>query len=209
MTVSDRLQGESRYAALVARTDDLLRGELGQDFAAEWDLVSDNWGSPWLQLRLSDKAGARSEALLRPEEMNFPGRLKQKFDALSDNLKRIREWKSLLRSLFHQVRVWCEQKAPELQLSERPYLVKEELFGQYEASVLHADSDKGHAELRPIGARVAGAEGRVDVVGPEQDQVLIYASRDGGWNWVDRGLVVTLRLLDADLIARLIRDCLG
>ncbi len=209
MTLSDRLQGDVGYADLVTGTDDLLRGELATDVAADWDLVSDDRGAPWLQLRLSDKAGDRSEALIRPEEMKFPVRLKQKVGTLSSNLKRIQEWKSLLRSLFDQVRLWCEQKAPDLLLSERPYLVKEELFGQYPASVLHADSDKGHAELRPIGARVVGAEGRVDVVGPEQDHVLIYDTHDGGWNWVDRSPLVTFRPLNADLMVSLIRDCLG
>jgi hypothetical protein len=84
-----------------------------------------------------------------------------------------------INELYGQVKKWVETK--NLVTKEKEVELNEELLGQYKAPGLLIEEKKGKkiAELKPVGAQIIGAEGRVDVVGKVDKMHLIYLEPPG------------------------------
>jgi hypothetical protein len=205
MRLSENLQEDEQLSQLVKSTEDLLQQEVGPSLSVSWDLAADSKGRPLLVLRLQDSFQGECSASIAPEELSRLDPLQRRFYDLKGALVRVGEWRSQLQQFFQTVRSWCRTSAPDLEFVERSKTVQEERSGEYQVPLLEVFARTGRMELRPIATWVVGADGRLDLVGPEQEHTLLFSKREG-WLWVDARDVVTLRPLNQDLMVRLIRD---
>jgi hypothetical protein len=208
MQLTERLKKEKQYADLAARSEELLREDLGTDVTAVWDLVPDGSNGPTLVLRVNDRSEGQSSAAFRLEELEFPFRTHSRLRELKETLETVGVWRKRLRAFFDAVRGWCKDLAPEWELREQPITIREPRAGEYETTVLEISHEGKRAVLRPIAVYSPGTEGLVRIIGAEEDHPLIYSSREGGWNWSDRRKP-ELHPLTGEQLVKLIRDCMS
>ena len=89
------------------------------------------------------------------------------------------EYRRHLGELYEQARGWLSEAG--LDCEEKSMALHEERSGQYDAPRLLIRQLDGEplAELRPIGADILGAEGRVDLHGPLDSRPILYLLTGG------------------------------
>lgn len=110
---------------------------------------------------------------------------------------RQQEYISRLGELYSAIEKWIKQT--DLRASRSTMDLDEEDLGRYEAPTLTIQDATGKtvADLRPVGAQIVGAEGRVDIVGRLDRGNLLYVTpekgkskrlfkgiEDAGWYWI-------------------------
>jgi hypothetical protein len=120
----------------------------------------------------------------------------------------LRRWLREVDELFKQIRSWIAQYAPSFRVEEGKVIIEEADTGEYSARKLVIRAGKKTAEVRPRGAWWLTTEGRIDVVGSEQEFSLIFSRNEGGWLWVEEDADVTLRPLTGETFIRLVKDCM-
>ena len=90
-----------------------------------------------------------------------------------------KEYISKIEQLYSEIEKWIEQKSFVAQKGEVE--INEEVPGRYKAPALSIQDQEGEqiAELRPVGAWIIGAEGRVDIVGLLDRNSLVYMKPGG------------------------------
>ena len=136
--------------------------------------------------------------------------------------------------LFSDIENWL--KGTDLKASRGTMELDEEVLGRYEAptvTIQNAQAKKV-ADLLPVGAQIIGAEGRVDLVGTLDREVLVYLSQGGpritvkaanrreaeggratplfrgveeaGWYWIERSRPARARRLTQELFLDLVSE---
>ncbi len=84
-----------------------------------------------------------------------------------------------LKELHDEVKKWIKKE--KLVAQEKDVEINEEIPGRYQAPSLSIQDKSGKeiAELRPVGAWIIGAEGRVDVIGRLDQIHLVYLEPPG------------------------------
>ncbi|OGN42855.1 MAG: hypothetical protein A2623_08745 [Caulobacterales bacterium RIFCSPHIGHO2_01_FULL_70_19] len=92
---------------------------------------------------------------------------------------RIREWLDDVEALYRQVESFLAAftASGAIRLERRPTTLNEEFLGTYEISRLVIEIGPKQVELRPIGALIFGAHGRVDLIGPRDSRKLVLVDK--------------------------------
>jgi len=92
---------------------------------------------------------------------------------------RIREWLDEVEALYRQVESFLAAftASGAIRLERRPTTLNEEFLGTYEISRLVIEIGPKQVELRPIGALIFGAHGRVDLIGPRDSRKLVLVDK--------------------------------
>ncbi|CUS34733.1 hypothetical protein [Candidatus Nitrospira nitrificans] len=98
-------------------------------------------------------------------------------------LRRQREWVSALEGLFETIRCWLAEAEREKLIKVRTEKVPhtEESLGTFDVPRLTMTVDHKTIVMKPIGATVIGADGRVDMVSPKGTYILLYLADRGKW----------------------------
>jgi hypothetical protein len=135
--------------------------------------------------------------------------LKQRQEGSDDLRSLVPAWQEAIRALFKKIRMWLHNVEAEglVTIREHRAEIQEDGLGLYETSYLSMEfgprfEDRIH--FRPVGRRVIGAEGRVDVVSRQGVYLLIY--RAGQWSLGRTKDALTL--LDETSFEEMIKDLL-
>lgn len=98
-------------------------------------------------------------------------------------LRRRREWVSALESLFETIRSWLVEAEREKLIKVRTEKVShtEESLGTFDVPRLTMTVDHKTIVLKPVGATVIGADGRVDMVSSIGTYILLYLADQNKW----------------------------
>jgi len=98
-------------------------------------------------------------------------------------LRRQREWISALEGLFETIRSWLAEAEREKLIKVRTEKVShtEESLGTFEVPRLTMTVDHKTIVMKPIGATVIGADGRVDMVSSKGTYILLYLAGQNRW----------------------------
>jgi hypothetical protein len=209
--LSERLRGTD-LADRVREYEPILRQEIGDFAAVDWDVTDDRGRLRFvLRMRPKDDGGLTGEAkaFFDAEEILWRERMARRLKEIKGDLVRLEEWRRSLETFYQTVREWCQSLAPTWAIERHPTTVTEVPPGEYRVTALRIIEGASAVEVRPIGHQVVGADGRVDLEGEENRQILLLSHREGGWLWVDERTVVRLRPLTAELFIDLVRDCMG
>jgi hypothetical protein len=127
-----------------------------------------------------------------------------------------------LADLYSNVSDWVVPRY--LQVVRSSMNLNEEAYGKYEVeklSIIDANA-KRVCELLPVGGSVIGAEGRVDLIGDVDQEILVYLTNDGllerrstslyrgveedGWYWIEIRRLSRVRRLDEALFLDLLAE---
>ncbi len=88
------------------------------------------------------------------------------------------EYLNHISECYSMVAEWLHKKS--LSCKESEYSVHEKASGEYITKKLHIYKDRNHqiAELLPVGAWIIGADGRIDLIGDFDQQILVYLKND-------------------------------
>lgn len=141
--------------------------------------------------------------------------------------KKLDEFIARVNTLYSEVGSWLENEP--FSTRKETIEINEKLAGKYEIESLTISDNEGIliAELRPIGAWIIAAEGRVDIIGKSDNENLVYIVSDGphvtmqektenqkiqrssrpifkgiegsGWYWIESKRLGRARLLDKNL----------
>ncbi|MCK4814595.1 hypothetical protein KA005_02400 [bacterium] len=144
------------------------------------------------------------------------------------------EYISKIKQLYSEIENWVERKSFVAQKGEIE--INEEIPGRYKVPSLSIQDQEGKqvAELRPIGAWIVGAKGRVDLIGQFDQNNLVYMEAGGphiatsisiggekteekakplfkgidqtGWYWIEDKRRGRARLLNAELFMDLLSE---
>jgi len=144
------------------------------------------------------------------------------------------EYISKIKQLYSEIENWVERKSFVSQKGEVE--INEEIPGRYKVPALSIQNQEGKqvAELRPIGAWIVGAKGRVDLIGLFDQNYLVYMEAGGshiatsisiggekteekakplfkgidqaGWYWIEDKRRGRARLLNAELFMDLLSE---
>ena len=207
--LSERLRRDARFVDAVVACEPILRKELGDSVNADWDIEGDD-GQTTIALRLRDAhegVGGQATTNFAPDELESHEGVGVRVHRARDAMVRVGEWRGQVAALFATLRTWLAAE-PEIRIQESPLIVREERSGEYSLAQLKLARAEKWAIVKPIGAWIVGADGRVDLVGAESKHNLVLSRREGGWLWIDDRTVVRLRPLTASIFLDLVRDCM-
>lgn len=150
-----------------------------------------------------------------------------------DTDDRIREYLERLRNLYDDIRIWSQEQG--LNITPEDESLVEGSMGVYLApALIITSSGRVIARVKPIGANVIGASGRVDIVGGLDKDSLVYLQAGGpglrmkasiggeiieqsskpffkgvtsdGWYWIEEKRLGRVRLLDRQLFLDLLTE---
>lgn len=144
------------------------------------------------------------------------------------------EYVNAVKRLFAEIKSWLKESP--LIVREEETEINEERVGTYKVEMLSIQDQKNReiAKMRPIGAWIIAAKGRIDIEGPIDSEVLIYLENgapvmrttinsDGtilettsrslfrgvekpGWYWVEDKIRGRASLLDKNLLLELLSE---
>ena len=173
---------------------------------ATWDLRAGTRGEPRIVLHLE---GGKGEAttLFDAVEFRNEANVRSRFARTREAFARIELWRSRLEALYSDLRDWSEDLPSGAVFFEEPVTINEERSGPYEVNRLVIRS--GGVELRaePIASWVVTADGRVDLIGPGYDYVMLYVEGEG-WVWDNPSFPPMTRPLTREAFLMLAENCL-
>ncbi len=88
------------------------------------------------------------------------------------------EYSDNISVFYAMVAEWLNDKS--LFCKEKDYNINEKVSGEYTAKklVIFKDGSNQIAEICPVGAWIIGANGRIDLIGDFDQQILIYLKKD-------------------------------
>jgi hypothetical protein len=97
--------------------------------------------------------------------------------------QRKKAWLAALDKLFQNIRSWVAEAERENLIKIRIDRVNhtEEALGTYEVPRLTLAVDHKTVVLKPIGATIVGADGRVDMISPKGTFLLLYFADRNRW----------------------------
>jgi len=101
-----------------------------------------------------------------------------------EELKRL--WLEALKKLFDDIKNWVADASQEglLQIHEDTEQLAEEHLGRYQVPLLVLRAGASEVLIKPIGAMIIGAKGRVDMITHAEQHVFIHVSAQEGWSYV-------------------------
>lgn len=127
------------------------------------------------------------------------------------NLNKIKkEWLSAIDDLFGQIKRWVSEAQNEglLEVTAKKISISEEKLGTYSAPMLVLRTERNTVELKPVGALILGAQGRVDMVSTSESFILLYLSSEKGWVYFNQSGQVRQQPLTESLFTELLKDML-
>lgn len=147
--------------------------------------------------------------------------------------EKITEYIERLRNLYADINLWCREQG--LDITRKDEALVEEDLGSYVAPALEiAVAGRVLARIKPIGANVIGASGRVDIIGRLDKDSLVYLRAGGprltikatvedqifegssrpffkgvtndGWYWIEEKRLGRVRPLDRQLFLDLLTE---
>jgi len=147
--------------------------------------------------------------------------------------KRVEEYVKRLQDLYTEIKKWLAGRS--FRFVDKNITITEMLSGAYSAPALEVHSDTGMliATLKPAGAWIIGALGRVDLEGRSETVSLLYLAKGGpalhirtttkgdeekrfaplfhgverdGWYWIENARLGRVRNLDAELFFDLLME---
>ena len=208
ITIGERLGRNPALVSKVRRLDDTLVEIFGMDTPIAWDLVG---GEPENCLSLHIGTPGRGECTRYPLEslLENTAWLKSVFVDMKSCLKRVQEYLRKLEALYQQIKTWVSRAATPYQVAEAPTAVEEAFTRKYVAKKCLIRFDKKEVEVRPRGVWWLTTDGRVDMVGKNEEYQLILSRQEGGWFWVEEAQTVALHRLTEEMFIRLVQDCMG
>ena len=93
--------------------------------------------------------------------------------------EKINTYRNRVGQLYGQVTTWLTSTS--LKIRQPSTTIAENIYGSYHVQLLEISSADGKkvATLEPVGASVIGAEGRVDLVGNRDRQLILYFEAEG------------------------------
>jgi hypothetical protein len=118
-----------------------------------------------------------------------------------------KEWLKSLFDLFMEIKTWMFPLINKklVSLEEKIIVIKEDLFGAYDAPMLEINGPEWKILLKPKGRFIVGAKGRIDVICGTKE--LMFVLHDKGWELAvkkERGFKYLS--LDSDLFAEIIEE---
>ena len=126
-----------------------------------------------------------------------------------------------IKCLYASIKEWIADKG--LSEEEVEHAINEEQFGEYKTSrmIIHqSPKDIRLGELSPVSASVIGADGRVDLTGDYDQQILVYLTpnkpdgrfeempykgvKQNGWYWIEDYRRGKAHLIDKELFFELL-----
>lgn len=126
-----------------------------------------------------------------------------------------------IKELYADVYAWLAQK--NLSFEEVEHEIDEELFGKYKTRKMIINLPEKNitlANLSPVSASVIGADGRVDLIGDYDQQILLYLTpnkpdgtienipykevKQNGWYWIEDYRRAKAHLIDKELFFELL-----
>jgi hypothetical protein len=120
----------------------------------------------------------------------------------------LEEWQADLHALFDQIIAWLGEMDIKPQITRHRIQINEQRYGLYEAEELLITHQGHQMKVRPIARQVAGADGRVDILGIEGPFILVNLKDQGGWHYLADRAIFDLRRLEGNLFRRLVGVCL-
>ncbi len=138
-------------------------------------------GRPGLNLYLSDQTGSRSSATIPPLVLRNEVELMLRLHKLNKAIRRVRDWRHTVAVLFATLRPWCIALPGNPCVQEGSGMVIEDMSGGYDVPELMVIRGNTAMVITPVGAWVLGADGRVDMLGPNYRAVLQYTRATDQW----------------------------
>lgn len=202
--LTEALQGRPDLASRVESQADVVAEEIDLKTAtAQWDFRQDERGRGLLVLHVRDPSGAEAQSEFAPAEMANERRLRDRLSELLEAALHVNRWRTRVRDLFEQVRVWVQQHEVGVLFHEDKTTLTEQRSGPYEIPVLYINSGSRSATLEPIACWIVGADGRVDLTGVGGREVLVL-DEVGGWYWVTDNQLGRLQPLTEELFLQLL-----
>ena len=111
--------------------------------------------------------------------------LRQQKNPSSDAIrtKHRKEWLDALDSFFVQVRAWLVEAEEKnlIRIHAGKIKITEETLGTYSVPYVEVKIGTKAIRLRPIGATIIGADGRVDMETPKGKYLLLYLADRNQW----------------------------
>jgi len=208
LTIGERLRRKPALLTKVRRLDETLTELFGNDTPIEWDL-SEEEPENCLSLHVGASGTGECTRYFLESLLENASWLKTVFLDMKGCMHAVRRYLSELEQLYQQIRTWVSRSRSSFQIEEAPATVEEALTGRYTAKKLLIRSRKKVVEVRPRGVWWVTTEGRVDLVGEDDEYQLILSRPEGGWLWVQERPTVALHPLSAELFIKLVKDCLG
>ena len=89
------------------------------------------------------------------------------------------EWCALLDGLMNQISSWAAAKSWLVSRKEKD--IRDDLPDAYAAPILEIKTPQGHIVVEPVGRKVIGAEGRVDIYAFPSLNRLLLVHIEGRW----------------------------
>ena len=130
------------------------------------------------------------------------------FQEMKEALTILRTYLREVGALFQHIQTWLRRDLPNNRIEEVPLKVFEEFTGEYTTKKLVIHQGKRSVEIRPKGAWWITTQGRVDLLGKDQEQTLIFSRPEGGWLLVQEYPKVALIPLQGELLIQLVKQLL-
>lgn len=129
-------------------------------------------------------------------------------DQLPNAAQRRDEWVDRVRRLVEQVAGWAQGQGWKADHDTKQ--VREELLGAYTVPTLRVRPPGGELALEPVGAHIAGGDGRVDLEAyPTLNRVKLIGETGGGWRIITDSNVPLREPWDEQTFAQLAKDLLA
>ncbi|MBA4065186.1 MAG: hypothetical protein C0501_16020 [Isosphaera sp.] len=176
---------------------------------AEWSRATDVRGRPGAFLHLRDRSGAEAGVGFLPEEVRDDEAFETRLRGLKDALLKVAAWRLAVERLLTTIQPWSEALPGNPLVRREPVRVVEARSGGYETSKLVITRGGREMRVMPVAAWALGADGRVDMIGPDDTAVLEYARATDSWRHVPNDLPYRELPLTEVLFRELAETCLG
>lgn len=183
---------------------------LGPTLQAEFDLAGatasfdcgqDRLRRPVVTLQVRDGLQGEAQAQFAPDELENIPHVQRRLHDLKEAVLRVAEFKQQVNALYEQLAAWSRNLDPPPYLQRTPITISERASGSYEIDQLEIALGNFVMKAAPVAAWVTGPDGRVDLVGPEDREVLVIV--DGKWFWNAHQPMAPLMPLTEEVFRRL------
>lgn len=193
-------------ATLVQSLSPMMNAEFTMPGAkAEWGVRSIGPDRSVVTLLVSDSRGGQATKEFSPNELQNELLVRSRLDDLKGAVILVGEFKAKIEALFKTLEEWIRRLDPTVFIERRPLEVREQRSGSYETQVLRFSTGGSDFRVSPVGAWIVGADGRVDVIGP-QDRVTLVVNGNK-WSRVFQTANPRLELLDETGFVQLLEEC--
>jgi hypothetical protein len=196
------VQQQPQHQGLLHAVDHILDQEIRSPSAqATWDYGLDDRSRPVLNLTITDGLNGSANGQFTPGELAHEVHFRERVRQMREAMDRVRQWcQNTLPALYRDMKQWVLSSDPQCFIQDTLVKVNERMSGPYDAPGLEIWRATQVVQVRPIAIWIVGGEGRVDLIGPMDDFMLVF--RHDEWFAIEP----TNRILEKALSSSLFLD---